>query len=164
MVTMGSMVIPYERLIALGFRTTTINGVTRWMTKDGKVLTQEELKAAVTSEMKAKYGDGPVAMARPPRITERWTPRDVTDPKFANGCESVARQIEKQIGGEVKRILPKADGLQLGPHRGHSPGWYHHEVVVKDGRVYDLFTGHEGLLIAEYKKLWEYADSIHFGF
>src|SRR5262245_4385515 len=35
------------------------------------------------------------------------------------------------------------------------PGWAYHEVVVKDGRVYDAFTGHQGLPIAEYKALWD---------
>lgn len=115
---------------------------------------------------RARYGDGLVAMARPVRITERWTPRDITDPRFSAGCEDVARQIEKLIGGEVKRIAPLTGegSAMLGSYRGHSPGWFHHEVVVRDGRVYDLFTGHNGLSIVEYKKLWECADYIRFGF
>ena len=43
-------------------------------------------------------------------------------------------------------------------------GWGHHEIVVKDGRVYDAFTGHQGMATDEYKSLWEYADAINFGF
>ena len=42
--------------------------------------------------------------------------------------------------------------------------WYYHDVVVKNGRVYDAFTGHQGMAINEYKKLWQFADSIKFGF
>jgi hypothetical protein len=36
---------------------------------------------------------------------------------------------------------------------GHDAGWKYHEVVVHDGRVYDIFTGSNGLPIAEYKAL-----------
>ncbi len=32
------------------------------------------------------------------------------------------------------------------------------------GRVYDAFAGSEGMTIDAYKKLWEYADAIRFGF
>ncbi len=42
--------------------------------------------------------------------------------------------------------------------------WRHHEVVIKDGKVYDAFTGHDGLSIAEYKNLWNHGDLINFGF
>lgn len=42
--------------------------------------------------------------------------------------------------------------------------WAHHTVVVKDGRVYDQFTGSEGLPIEEWKSLWDYTDEIDFGF
>ena len=47
---------------------------------------------------------------------------------------------------------------------GENMEWYNHEFVVKDGRVYDAFTGHQGLPINEYKKLWEYGDALDFGF
>jgi hypothetical protein len=43
-------------------------------------------------------------------------------------------------------------------------GWAYHEVVVKDGRVFDLTTGHKGLSIDEYKQLWQYFDAIDSGF
>lgn len=43
-------------------------------------------------------------------------------------------------------------------------GWFHHEVVVGNGRVYDAFTGHGGVPIDEYKALWEFPDAINFGF
>lgn len=102
---------------------------------------------------------------KPPRITKKWRARKVTDPKCASGCERVATQIKKHIGGAIKRI--KADPnerLYLGRYRGHNFKWKYHEVVVKNGRVYDAFTGHKGLPIAEYKQQWEFGDALQFGF
>jgi hypothetical protein len=92
-----------------------------------------------------------------------WKPRAAADPACRNGCESVARQIQKQIGGEMKRITPPR-GARLGPFGGKDWEWNYHEVVVKDGRVYDAFTGGQGLPIDKYKELWLYANGIDFGF
>ncbi len=47
---------------------------------------------------------------------------------------------------------------------GAEPGWHYHEVVVEGGRVYDPFTGHAGVPLDEYKRLWIYADDLDFGF
>jgi hypothetical protein len=102
---------------------------------------------------------------RPPRISVNWRARSVTDPACQTGCENVALQIQRHIGGKIIRIVPADPRARyLGPYRGHNPNWAYHEVVVKDGRVYDVFTGHQGATIAEYKALWEYADAINFGF
>jgi hypothetical protein len=102
---------------------------------------------------------------RPPRLSVNWKARTVTDPACQTGCENVARQIQGHIGGDIRRITPTDPNANfLGPYRGHNPAWAYHEVVVKEGRVYDAFTGHEGLPIAEYKALWEYGDAIKFGF
>ena len=79
------------------------------------------------------------------------------------GCEDVAKRIQGAIGGDIHRIAPRP-GRFLGPHRGRPTEWAHHEVVVKDSRVYDALTGPDGLPIDEYKELWEYADDIDFGF
>jgi hypothetical protein len=79
------------------------------------------------------------------------------------GCENVARQIHRHVGGDIVRITPK-NAPSLGAFRGKSWGWAHHEVVVRDGRVFDLTTGHQGLPITEYKQLWQYPDGINFGF
>jgi hypothetical protein len=67
------------------------------------------------------------------------------------------------VGGNIVRITPK-NARYLGGFRGKTWNWGHHEVVVRDGRVYDITTGHQGLSIAEYKKLWQYPDGINFGF
>jgi hypothetical protein len=104
-------------------------------------------------------GGGPTGPIR----SANWQPRDINNPACANGCERAAKQIQKLIGGDVKTIVPKSDRT-LGAHRGKNWGWRFHEVVVKDGRVYDAFTGGQGLPISEYKALWEFPDHINFGF
>jgi len=98
------------------------------------------------------------------RIGPRWRARAITDAACSTGCDDVAKQIQKHIGGEVKTIVPSEPGVFLGPYRGHDIMWGYHKVVVKDGRVYDAFTGHQGMAINDYKKLWQHADSIKFGF
>ena len=59
---------------------------------------------------------------------------------------------------------PPRVGAELGPFREQSWRWGYHRVVVNEGRVFDITTGHQGLPIADYKQLWEYEDFIDFGF
>jgi RHS repeat-associated protein len=94
------------------------------------------------------------------RIGPHWRPR----PLVRSGCEDIARQIQRHIGGTIHTITPKKGMPSLGGFRGQSPGWASHDVVVREGRVYDASTGHKGLPIDEYKLLWEYPDVIDFGF
>jgi hypothetical protein len=113
---------------------------------------------------------------RPLRFSARWRARDITDPRFEKGCEGVAQQIQGHIGGDIITIRLSAPpgvspqtvrSLRLGPYRGHAPGergWAYHQVVVREGRVYDAFTGHKGETIEEYKKHWIERAGINFGF
>ncbi|MDA1055684.1 MAG: polymorphic toxin-type HINT domain-containing protein [Planctomycetota bacterium] len=83
------------------------------------------------------------------------------------GCEDVAKNIQGAIGGKIHRIKPNASlpgRPRLGARGGQRTDWFYHEVVVKDGRVYDALTGPNGLPIDEFKRLWEYGDVIDFGF
>jgi hypothetical protein len=114
-------------------------------------------------ESAAGSGDAKTSNASGPIRNPKWQPRDINNPACANGCDVAAKQIQKQIGGTVVRITPRSDPT-LGAYRRKNWGWAYHEVVVKEGRVYDAFTGGEGLPIDKYKALWEYADHIHFGF
>ena len=86
----------------------------------------------------------------------------------ASGCEDVAAKIQGAIGGDIVRIKPSASlpgrNLTLGPRGGTSTGWSHHDVVVKDGMVYDALTGPGGMASDAYKAQWGYADVIDFGF
>jgi hypothetical protein len=114
----------------------------------------------------AELGLKPSRARKPIRLSKNWRARSIDDPKCVSGCENVARQIKKLIGGDIRTITSRANpgGQIIGAYRGRNLKWYHHEVVVKDGRVYDAFTGHKGLTIDEYKRLWEYADGLDFGF
>ena len=105
-------------------------------------------------------------MAKQPRFGPRWTARDIADPTNWTGCEAVAKRVQSLIGGEIKRIVPRPEfeGLMLGEYRGTNPGWFYHEVVIRDEMVYDAFTGYEGLPVTEYKALWSSADALAFGF
>jgi hypothetical protein len=86
-----------------------------------------------------------------------------TCPAF--GCDKAAAQINKIVGGTIHKIMPSSSSAKfLGPMGGQNPTWTYHVVVIKDGRVYDVYTGPAGLPIDQYKKLWDYADGILFGF
>jgi len=98
------------------------------------------------------------------KCTGDWQPADINNPKNWNGCEKCAENIQNEIGGDIVRIQPMPAPPILGGYRGANPGWAHHEVVVKDGMVFDSFTGSKGLPISEYKDLWQYPDAINFGF
>ncbi|HVX91228.1 MAG TPA: thrombospondin type 3 repeat-containing protein, partial [Candidatus Paceibacterota bacterium] len=109
------------------------------------------------SRGRASYSFGP------PKITKKWPAYSVNDPVVEFGCERVAKQIRNLIGGEIKTIVPK-DARYLPEFQGESTGWYSHTLVVKDGRVYDAFTGYEGLPIEQYKGLWNGQGEINWGF
>jgi hypothetical protein len=98
-----------------------------------------------------------------PPIIPGHKSQDISDPENWNGCEDCAADIQAQIGGDIYRITP-IDTPILGGYRGTNPAWGHHEVVVKDGRVYDGFGPAEGIPIEEYKNLWEFPEDINFGF
>lgn len=101
---------------------------------------------------------------------ENWTKRATNDPTCLNGCGDVAKRIQSLIGGQVHRIT--ANGRFMGRFDNRakpswdfqSHPWDEHFVVVKDGRVYDAFTGGKGVDIKTYKSWWQYADVIDFGF
>lgn len=68
--------------------------------------------------------------------------------------------------GSAHRILPTyptpTRGRVLGPSANNPLGdWSYHEVVVKDGMVYDGFTG---MSINDFKSQFDFGDAINFGF
>ena len=83
---------------------------------------------------------------------------------FRSNCDDCAKQIRDHVGGVVVTVTPRPPARLLGADQGVNLGWRYHTVVVKDGRVFDAFTGAAGLTIADYKALWQYADAIDFGF
>gem|GEM_PF-3347570 len=93
-------------------------------------------------------------------IGQGWQPHSASDPRCASGCEGVADQIQKLIGGEIVRLTAMGGAPTLGEFDGVETAWGHHEVVVKGGMVYDAFTGHAGQLVSEYLNRWQYPDAI----
>ncbi|MCO1597713.1 DNRLRE domain-containing protein [Micromonospora sp. RHAY321] len=103
-----------------------------------------------------------------------WKPQDPGDPKCFSGCEDVAKDIQKKLGGgQIYRLSnaenpPGGSGNQYGlggymqkeNGRYHQQGWYTHDVVVRDGRVYDGFTDRAGVSMEEFESRWEYGGDI----
>ena len=88
-------------------------------------------------------------------------------------CEENARRLAHASGGAAHRIVPtelpdvppEFQPRVLGRSVNNPAGdWDHHEVVVVDDRVYDEFTGAEGLPSAEYKEQFDERDQLDFGF
>lgn len=96
--------------------------------------------------------------------TKGWKTKGITDPKNWNGCEQCAKDIQSNIGGDIVRIVPADGAPSLGGYRGTNPAWAYHEVVVKNGRVYDAFGPRGGVPVGYYKSLFQYPDAIDFGF
>ncbi len=83
------------------------------------------------------------------------------------GCDEFAEKTHKRIGGEIKTFTgPAGSARPIGSRYKLDPDeevWFHHTVVVKDGRVYDQYTGDNGMSIDEWKEQWEPND-LDFGF
>ena len=99
-----------------------------------------------------------------------WKPVDINDPRMRSGCRECAEQIHQHLGGDaagatIHTIEPKYPAPYLGGFRGSEKNvWRSHDVVVKEGKVYYLTTGHTGLGIEEYKSLWSNRTFINFPF
>jgi hypothetical protein len=53
----------------------------------------------------------------------------------------------------------------LGSSENNPAGnWVYHDVVVQNGRIYDSFTGPEGLSPEEYMEQFDWAEGIDFPF
>ncbi len=83
--------------------------------------------------------------------------------ELQSGCERAAERIKKARGsGEIIHIAPPDEKtMQLG--KVHPPGggevyWYIHRAVRDGDRIYDKMTGENGMLIDDYKLLFENWD------
>ncbi|MEH1164367.1 polymorphic toxin-type HINT domain-containing protein [Micromonospora sp. CPCC 205539] len=87
------------------------------------------------------------------------------------GCDEWAAKFFKKNGGEIRTFVgPGGKAFAMGPYRPKGPGtpvldepWFHHTVVVKDGKVYDQWHP-QGIGIDEYKTRFDYAEDMDFGF
>ncbi|MGY0060086.1 DUF6531 domain-containing protein [Streptomyces sp. LZ34] len=91
-------------------------------------------------------------------LGEDWQTKPVETIPGSSGCEDVAREIQRRIGGERMRITDSMGAPQLGKYRGQDTFWGHHDVLVKNGRVYDSWTGRQGESMDEYLAHWEYGE------
>jgi hypothetical protein len=110
------------------------------------------LQQLTKAEMMMIRGGGPLPLK----------PANASD--IVSGCEKVAKSVQKVMGGEFLQITPKF-GRYLGPvkYAGmEGPSWGHHVAVIKEGVVYDMMTGAEGLPLNTYKQIFEYADDLNF--
>jgi hypothetical protein len=81
------------------------------------------------------------------------------------GCDEWAAAFQKANGGDVHTFRPPDGAPSLGDYGlGPNESWGHHTVVVRDGRVFDQFTGPEGMPVDAWKRQWTYHDDIDFGF
>jgi hypothetical protein len=111
----------------------------------------------------AKHADEVIDGIRTVTFRKNWVPAKMTQDSIIYGCEEFAKKVKKSIGGEIVSITPNR-GKSLPEFQGIGTGWSHHQVVIKDGRVYDAFTGSKGMTIIEYKKFWNGIEDINFGF
>ena len=98
------------------------------------------------------------------RIRKNWQPTPYTGPGCGIDCEKASRQIQKQIGGTIGTITPVAPNPGLGEFDGAPTDWTFHKVVIKDGRVFDEFTGSQGQDPDAYKDRFKHKDAIDFPF
>ncbi|MFV2104850.1 polymorphic toxin-type HINT domain-containing protein, partial [Micromonospora sp. LOL_024] len=97
-----------------------------------------------------------------PDLGVAWKAKPAAEVCGTGGCERVADHIQSVIGGDVMRITDRYGAPFLGKYRGVDSGWGYHDVVVKDGRVFDATTGRHGELMADYRAVWEYGDDLVF--
>ncbi|WP_051833129.1 polymorphic toxin-type HINT domain-containing protein [Streptomyces katrae] len=99
-----------------------------------------------------------------PDLGDSWRARETTDlPTDKGGCEGCALHIIDVLGGgEVMRISVRPGmGHQMWRYRGKDVTWDEHFVAVKDGRVFDAWTGRLGESMDEYMAQWEDAAELY---
>ncbi|MGW1674671.1 hypothetical protein [Streptomyces sp. NPDC002324] len=87
-----------------------------------------------------------------------WRPNDPSRITGSNGCEECAVEIQSKIGGDRMRITDSLGAPVLGKYRGRDTNWAHHDVVLREGRVYDAWTGRQGEPLEEYMSRWQYRE------
>ena len=157
----GEVAVAGGVVVAVHGGTTAINAAAQ----EGALLSDLYMMAKAPKGTASGSGSSRGSQPRT-QVRSDWSPASIGDPQYLNGCEGVAKQIKGIVGGDIKRIVPK-QGQVLGgfgkPGQWAYGEWAYHEVVVRDRRVFDAFTGHEGMSIEQYKSLWRYADAIILG-
>jgi RHS repeat-associated protein len=87
------------------------------------------------------------------------------------GCDEWAAKNVAKNGGKIFTFNgPGGKDLPMGPYRPKGQGtpelnedWFHHTVVVRDGKVYDQWAT-QGVEIDKFKERFDYGVDIDFGF
>ncbi|MFI5495785.1 polymorphic toxin-type HINT domain-containing protein [Actinoplanes sp. NPDC051859] len=80
-----------------------------------------------------------------------------------NNCKECATEIKKIVGGDIVHIKDSLGAPVLGPSARDPHGsWTEHYAVIKDGIVYDGFTGKAGMPLAAYRAQWEFGQYLSF--
>ncbi|MFF1904678.1 polymorphic toxin-type HINT domain-containing protein [Kitasatospora sp. NPDC058218] len=95
-----------------------------------------------------------------PDLGESWTAAPKSTIAGSTGCEACALEILGKLGGgEVLQIAPQVvNRYSKLPYQGVEDVWYVHYAVLKDGKVFDKWTGRNGVPQDEYLK--RFYDSV----
>ncbi|WP_149831355.1 hypothetical protein [Streptomyces tailanensis] len=115
-------------------------------------------KALREAESNAGKSEGAGSTAKSGDLGPKWKAQEPSNICGSSGCEDVAVDIQAKIGGERMRITDQYGAPTLGKYRGEDTGWAHHDVILKDGQVYDAWTGCHGEPLERYLSRWEYGE------
>ncbi|MEU4113946.1 hypothetical protein AB0F71_05560 [Kitasatospora sp. NPDC028055] len=81
----------------------------------------------------------------------------------ARNRKECAKIIQDKIGRTIYHVKDSMGAPVLGPST-HDPlgKWAEHFVVIKDGTVYDGFTGSNGMAFEQYRNQWKYGEYLNF--
>ena len=101
-------------------------------------------------------GDTPVLVHNSdgcaPDLGSSWKADSEDSIAGSENCEECALQIQEKLGGgDILQIEPAFPGPYTKlPYQGVDSGWKAHYAVIKDGQVFDNWTGRNGVPEAEY--------------
>ncbi|MEV6983251.1 LamG-like jellyroll fold domain-containing protein [Sphaerisporangium sp. NPDC051017] len=105
---------------------------------------------------------GPIGRGPVPDLGPNWRPLPVSKICKSNGCDRVAMDIQMKLGGTRYRITDRYGAPYLPKYRDQDTFWRYHDVLVKDNRVFDSWTGPKGESMEEYRNHWQYGEDLVF--
>lgn len=87
--------------------------------------------------------------------TGKWLKKVDNVSQIPHGCEKVADRAVKELGKGAQYLQITPILRQVGNVNGTNSGWFWHVAAIKDGRVYDMLTGPDGMALGQYLKQFE---------
>ncbi|GAA4119422.1 hypothetical protein GCM10022284_75170 [Streptomyces hundungensis] len=88
-----------------------------------------------------------------PDLGGNWTPRPKSAITGVADCDQCALDIQKALGGgDIYQVAGRFPGARPYMYRGVETIWPQHFVVIKDGKVFDAWTGRGGEAVEDYMK------------